>query len=58
MHLMRQVSVSKLFKAVERRPTDDERPLLLAYGAWGLKPGTICRKGSPSSSASSGLPST
>jgi len=48
MHLMRQVSESKLFKAVERlRPTDDERPLLLAYGAWGLKPGTICRKGNP-----------
>jgi len=46
MHLMRQKSESKLFKAVERlRPKDDKRPLLLACGAWGLKPGTICRKG-------------
>jgi len=48
MHLMRQKSESKVFKAVERlRPKDDGRPLLLAYGAWGLKPGTICRKGNP-----------
>jgi len=48
MHLMRQKSESKLFRAIELlRPKEDTRPLLIAYGAWGLKPGTICRKGNP-----------
>jgi hypothetical protein len=47
-HIMRQKSESKLFRAIEKlRPRGDQRPLLLAYGAWGLKPGTICRKGNP-----------
>jgi hypothetical protein len=48
VHLMTQKSESKLFSAIERlRPKDDPRPLLIAYGAWGLKPGVICRKGNP-----------
>jgi hypothetical protein len=47
-HIMRQRSESRLFRAIEKlRPRGDQRPLLLAYGAWGLKPGTICRKGNP-----------
>jgi hypothetical protein len=45
---MRQKSESKLFRAIEKlRPRGDQRPLLLAYGAWGLRPGTIRRKGNP-----------
>jgi len=48
MHLMRQKSESKLFRAIELlRPKEDTRPLLIAYGAWRLKTGTICRMGNP-----------
>jgi hypothetical protein len=48
MYIKRQQSESRLIHAIERlRAPDDHRPILLAYGAWGLNKSTVARRGNP-----------
>jgi hypothetical protein len=48
--IKRQQSEERLYKAIEKRKVD-HRPIVLAYGSWGLyagRPGAPCNKGNPS----------
>jgi hypothetical protein len=48
MYIKRQQSESRLIHAMERlRAPGDDRPILLAYGAWRLNNSTVARRGNP-----------